>query len=64
MQLRFILLATLAAGSAQADFSVGAPVSIIGLPYHGQPSPAGWRIDWVTPGGGPQTTLIFSAAES
>jgi len=30
-------------------------------PVRAQRSPAGWRIDWVTAGGGVQTTLIPTA---
>lgn len=50
--------------SASAKFSLDHPRTISGLPYHGERTPAGWRIDWLTPGGGEQTTLIFDAAES
>jgi hypothetical protein len=50
--------------TASAKFSLDHPRSISGLPYHAERTPAGWRIDWLTPGGGEQTTLIFDAAES
>lgn len=50
--------------SAAAKFALDHPRPISGLPYHGERLPAGWRIDWLTPGGGEQTTLIFDAAES
>jgi hypothetical protein len=50
--------------SASAKFTVGHPAPIVGLPYHGERTPAGWRIDWLTPGGGEQSTQIFDAAES
>ena len=50
--------------TAGAKFSVDRPRTIIGPPYHGERTPAGWRVDWLTPGGGEQTTLIFDTAES
>ena len=50
--------------TADAKFSLDRPRALSGLPYHGERTPAGWRIDWLTPGGGEQTTLIFDAAES
>ncbi|HEX4181891.1 MAG TPA: hypothetical protein VHY34_01385 [Caulobacteraceae bacterium] len=45
-------------------FSVDPPRPVNGLPYRGERTPSGWRIDWLTPGGGEQTTLIFDKAES
>ncbi|HEX4179538.1 MAG TPA: hypothetical protein VHY32_01980 [Caulobacteraceae bacterium] len=50
--------------SVSVKFTVAHPGPITGLPYHGERTPAGWRIDWLTPGGGEQTTQIFDAAES
>ena len=50
--------------SVTAKFTLDHPRTISGLPYHGERTPVGWRIDWLTPGGGEQTTLIFDAAES
>ena len=50
--------------SFSVKFTVAHPGPITGLPYRGQRTPAGWRIDWLTPGGGAQTTQIFDAAES
>jgi len=50
--------------SVSVKFTVGHPGPISGLPYHGERTSAGWRIDWLTPGGGEQTTQIFDAAES
>ncbi|MDR3512474.1 MAG: hypothetical protein P4L73_12630 [Caulobacteraceae bacterium] len=35
---------------------------LTGLPYRGQRLGDRWRIDWLTPGGGPQTTVVFDAA--
>ena len=50
--------------SASAKFTVATPAPVAGLPYRGERTPVGWRIDWLTPGGGEQTTQIFDAAES
>jgi hypothetical protein len=50
--------------SVTVKFTLDHPRTISGLPYHGERTPGGWRIDWLTPGGGEQTTLIFDAAES
>lgn len=50
--------------TVSAKFSLDHPRSFSGLPYHGERLPTGWRIDWLTPGGGEQTTLILDAAES
>jgi hypothetical protein len=49
--------------AAMAKFTVEPPRPVSGLPYRGERTPQGWRVDWLTPGGGEQTTLIFDAAE-
>lgn len=46
-------------GQAHARFSVGPSGPITGLPFRGQRQAGDWRIDWLTPGGGAQTTLIM-----
>jgi hypothetical protein len=33
-------------------------------PYRAEQEPSGWRIDWLTPGGGLQTTLLPSSQEA
>lgn len=33
-------------------------------PFRAERTAFGWRIDWMTPGGGVQTTLMFEASES
>lgn len=45
-----------------ADITVAEPVPPKDGPYRAVPDPAGWRINWVTPGGGPQTTLLLGPA--
>jgi hypothetical protein len=37
------------------------PAQHQGLPYRGARVDGGWRIDWLTPGGGPQATLVLDA---
>jgi len=48
-----------AEGTARAAFTVSPTPTITGLPYRAARQSAGWRIDWVTPGGAPQTTLAL-----
>jgi hypothetical protein len=53
-------LKVLSAGSqATAEFTVRPASPISGLPFRAARQGGGWRIDWLTPGGGPQTTLIM-----
>ncbi len=33
-------------------------------PFAAAHTPAGWRIDWMTPGGGIQTTVLFESTET
>ena len=48
---------------ARARFSaaIGPASPVSGAPYAARREGGGWRIDWITPGGGEQTTLIFDA---
>jgi hypothetical protein len=48
--------------SAEADVNVGAPAPPADGPYRASSDSLGWRLDWLTPGGGPQTTLLIGAA--
>lgn len=48
---------------AAAKVGVSAPQPMPpDVPYRGQRVDGGWRIDWLTPGGGPQTTLVLDDA--
>jgi hypothetical protein len=47
----------------QAGVAVSAPPPISGLPFHGGRQAGSWRIDWVTPGGGVQSTIILDQPE-
>jgi hypothetical protein len=46
-------------GQADARFSVSRAAPISGLPFRGVRQAGDWRIDWLTPAGGEQTTLIM-----
>jgi hypothetical protein len=48
-----------AGGEARTRVAVSPPRPISGLPFRGERLANGWRIDWLTPGGGAQTTLIM-----
>ena len=53
------------AGAAQAVVTlVAPPARITGLPYRAQRLAGAWRVDWLTPGGGPQTTLVLDPPEA
>lgn len=41
----------------QVDISLPRPLT--GGPYAGAKTDFGWRVEWMTPGGGEQTTLLF-----
>ena len=46
-------------GRAQVRFQVSAAPAISGLPFRSARQSNGWRIDWLTPAGGEQTTLVL-----
>jgi hypothetical protein len=50
-----------AAGGAedQTSLTVSPAEPLNAGPFHAQPVAEGWRIDWQTPGGGVQTTVLF-----
>ena len=53
------------AAATQAAVTVDAPPSrITGMPYRAQRVANAWRVDWLTPGGGPQTTLVLDPPEA
>jgi hypothetical protein len=47
----------------EAKVAVSAPAPISGLPFHATRLAGGWRIDWLTPGGSVQCTVILDEAE-
>lgn len=46
-------------GQAEARFRVSPAGPISGLPFRAARQSNGWRIDWLTPAGGEQTTLVI-----
>jgi len=50
------------AGSAGAEVDVAPPRPPADGPFQAVAEPLGWRLEWLTPGGGPQTTLLIGAA--
>ncbi|MBQ1541364.1 MAG: hypothetical protein IIZ63_05125 [Caulobacteraceae bacterium] len=46
---------------ARAEIAVSPPQPLTAGPYAGQRRDGGWRIDWMTPGGGVQTTYAADA---
>ena len=55
-----------AAGPSQfaASLTVSASPPLASGPYRAARSPEGWRIDWLTPGGGVQTTVLLRSGNS
>ncbi|MFI4935155.1 MAG: hypothetical protein ACHP7N_11080 [Caulobacterales bacterium] len=52
-----------AGGETHFTANIAAPAPLAGSPFRASREAAGWRVDWLTPGGGEQTTLIFDPAE-
>ncbi len=50
--------------AADAVVRLVPPAPVLRGPYRATATPAGWRIDWMTPGGGLQTTLLLGADPS
>lgn len=46
-------------GTARFSAEVSAAPPITGAPYAARRDGAAWRVDWITPGGGEQTTLVL-----
>jgi len=53
-----------AVGQDHAAFAVSPAPAISGLPFVGQRQANDWRIDWLTPAGAVQTTLVFDPPQS
>lgn len=47
-------------GEVEAPAAISPPVRLTSVPFRASRSGDGWRIDWLTPGGGEQTTLLLS----
>jgi hypothetical protein len=46
-------------GQDLRQVDIGGPAHLTGGPYAGVRTDFGWRVDWMTPGGGEQTTFLF-----
>ena len=46
-------------GMAEVEVVISPPAPPKDAPYGAAAEASGWRIDWTTPGGGPQTTLLL-----
>jgi len=53
-----------AVGQNHANFALGAGPTISGSPVVGQRQSSDWRLDWLTPAGAPQTTLVFDPPQT
>ena len=51
-------------GEIRFSAPIDAPAPLAGAPLKAARSAGGWRVDWLTPGGGEQTTLIFAHPET
>lgn len=47
-------------GSASQTVSISKPAPLPAIPLRAERLPGAWRIDWMTPGGGVQSTLLFT----
>ena len=47
----------------QASATLSPALPLAHGPFRAARSATGWRIDWLTPGGGVQTTLLIQTAE-
>ncbi len=54
---RFEAVEDAARDTAEVDLSAAAPLA--GAPFRATPLAGGWRIDWLTPGGGEQSTVVL-----
>jgi len=52
-----------AAASRSVEVTVSPAVPLERQPFRASPADGGWRIDWITPGGGVQSTLLFEPRE-
>jgi hypothetical protein len=55
---------TSASGEAQFEVTVDAPATLAKGPFVAVRQDHAWRVDWRTPGGGAQTTLVLDAGGS
>jgi hypothetical protein len=48
-------------GDVRFSAEIGAATAPAGAPFAAQRQGGAWRVDWITPGGSEQTTLVFDA---
>ena len=58
------LTAVTVQGRAEAGFDAAPAGAIARPPFTATRAGASWRVDWMTPGGGVQTTILFDPAEA
>jgi hypothetical protein len=46
-------------GQAHVAADIAAPAPLSAAPFRAERTPVGWRLDWLTPGGGEQTTFLL-----
>jgi hypothetical protein len=49
-------------GDVRFSAQIDAATAPTGAPFAAERQGGAWRVDWITPGGGEQTTLVFDAA--
>jgi hypothetical protein len=55
-----VLAATAGAGAhGEAALTISPAEPLAGGPFRATPAAGGWRVDWLTPGGGVQSTVLF-----
>lgn len=54
-----IVSASFGGGRVQEPLDISPPSGLKPGPFRADRAPGGWRIDWLTPGGGVQSTLIY-----
>ncbi len=57
-----VLAAAATGAEMQESLTVSAADRPAGAPFRAQAVDGGWRIDWLTPGGGVQTTVLYGGA--
>jgi hypothetical protein len=50
-------------GQAHLSTEVASPAPLAKVPFRAGKTPEGWRVDWRSPGGGEQTTLVILEPE-
>ncbi|MGZ8407044.1 MAG: hypothetical protein ACXWVJ_03350, partial [Caulobacteraceae bacterium] len=51
-------------GASSATFEVSPPAAIAAPPFAARRLDRAWRIDWMPPGGGVQSTILFDSPQT